>query len=86
MSSFDLLFTLGKLLLHNELLTLLFNGVCAVERLKLALKVLEQGFLLLLGHTFILIALLDLLLLLLDTITELLSFIIELLLHLLLSL
>jgi len=52
---------------------LLFNVVGTVERLKLAFKVLEQGFLLLLGHALLLVALLDLLLLFLDALTKLCS-------------
>lgn len=82
----NMLFTLGNLLLHDELLTLLFNIVGAVKGLKLAFQALQESFLLLLSHAFILVTLLDLFLLLFDTFSELSCISIELFLDLLLAL
>lgn len=56
-----------QLLLHEEVLTLLLNSVGAVKRLKLALQVLKESFLLVSSQALILVALLDLLLALFDT-------------------
>lgn len=86
LSPIDLLFPQGELLLHGELLTLLFDIVGAVERLKLALQVLEQRFLLLLRQALVLVALFDLFLLLLDALPDLGSLIVEFLLEFLLTL
>lgn len=66
-SFFEFLFSHVQLLLHEEILSLLLKSVSAVKRLKLALQVLKESFLLVCSQTLILVALLDLLLALFDT-------------------
>jgi len=77
--------TVRHSLLHEELLTLLFNDVGAVERLKLLGEVAEKGCLLFISKALILVALLDLLLALFDASPELSCIIIQLLLKITLA-